>query len=93
MFSEFHDFNRSLCLNARAAVRKQRQVLEKLKKVTFSQDEIYHATEFSEIVIFKCPSVLRIAFLRQKSMFKRTSGCPETMANARETEEISFSSK
>ena len=63
VFSEFHGFNIILCSNARADARKQRQVLEKPKKATFYQNEIYHATKFSEIVIFKCPSVLRIVLL------------------------------
>ena len=61
VFSELHDFNRSLCFSARAVVRKQRQVLEKLEKVRFSQNESYHANEFSELVIFKCSNVLLIA--------------------------------
>ena len=52
-----------LVFNARAVARKQRPVLEKLEKVTFSQNEIYHTTAFSKIAIFKCPSVLRIVLL------------------------------
>ena len=60
VFSEFHGFSRSLCSNARSVALKQRQVLEKLKKITFSQNEIYPATEFSQLVLFRCPSVLRI---------------------------------
>ena len=40
-----------------------------LKKVAFPQNEIYHATDFSEIVIFKCPSVLRSVLVWQKSLF------------------------
>ena len=67
--SEFHELNRIICLNARAVARRQRQVLEKPKKATFYQNEIYHATKFSEIVIFKCPSVLRIVLLWQESVF------------------------
>ena len=63
VFSEFHGFNRILCSNARADARKQRQVLEKPKKATFYQNEIYHANKFSEIVIFKCSSILRIVSL------------------------------
>ena len=61
--SECNELNRIICLNARAVARRQRQVLEKPKKATFYQNEIYHATKFSEIVIFKCPSVLRIVLL------------------------------
>jgi len=69
VFSVFHEFSRSPYLKSRKVTQKQRQVLEKLKKVTFSQNKIYHATTFSDIVIFKCPSVLRIVLLKQKSMF------------------------
>ena len=69
VFSEFHGFNRILCSNARAVAQKQRQVLEKLNKVTFSQNEIYHATKFSELVLFRCPSIFCIVLLWQKSMF------------------------
>ena len=64
VFSELHDFNRSLGFNARAVARKQRQVLQKLKKSIYfftSQTEICHATEFSEVAIFKFSSVLGIA--------------------------------
>ena len=68
-FSKFYGLNRIICLNARAVARRQRQVLEKPKKATFYQNEIYHATKFSEIVIFKCPSVLRIVLLWQESVF------------------------
>ena len=39
------------------------------QEATFYQNEIYHATKFSEIVIFKCPSVLRIVLLWQESVF------------------------
>ena len=35
MFSEAHDFIRRLCFNTRAAVRKEQEVLEKLKKISF----------------------------------------------------------
>ena len=36
--------------------------LRNSSKSGFSHNEIYHATEFSEFVIFKCSSVLRIAY-------------------------------
>ena len=39
------------------------------QEATFYQNEIYHITKFSEIVIFKCPSVLRIVLLWQESVF------------------------
>ena len=39
------------------------------QEATFYQNEIYHVTKFSEIVIFKCPSVLRIVLLWQESVF------------------------
>ena len=35
MFSELHDFNRNLNLNARSVAWKQRQVFQKFKKVSF----------------------------------------------------------
>ena len=60
VFSELHDFNISLFFNTRVVARKQRQVLEKHEKIIFSQNESYHANEFSEVVIFKCSSVLLI---------------------------------
>ena len=68
MFSELHDFNRSIGFNARAVARKQRQVLQKLKKFVhlfiylFSfQNEFQHATKVSEVGSFSSTSVLRIA--------------------------------
>ena len=45
VFCELHDFNGSLCFNARAVARKQRQVLEKLAKNSFSQNEISRAND------------------------------------------------
>ena len=59
----------------------------------YFQNEFQHANEFSEVVIFKCSSVLLIVWFRQKSMFSHTSGCPETTANARKAEESQFSTK
>ena len=61
VFFLLHAFDRSLCLNIRAVAQKQRQMLVKLKKVSFSQNEIYHANEFSEVLLFKCFSVLQNA--------------------------------
>ena len=52
-----------------------------LKRSSFSQNEIYHASEVGEVVIFKCASV-------QKSMFKHTSGWPETTANALDSQKL-----
>ena len=34
------------------------QILYILKRSSFSQNDIYHASEVSEVVIFKCASVL-----------------------------------
>ena len=67
MFSEFHGLNRILCSNARAVAQKQRQVLEKLNKVTFSQNEIYPATEFSGVV-FSGVLVFSVLYYRDKSL-------------------------
>ena len=60
VFSELHSFNISLFFNTRVVARKQRQVLEKLENFSFSQNGSYHANEFSEVVVFKCSSVLLI---------------------------------
>ena len=60
MFSELHDFNIRLFYNTRVVARKQRQVIDKLEKFSFSQNASHHANEFSEVVIFKCSCVLLI---------------------------------
>ena len=53
VFSECHHFIKIQYSNERAAVLKQRQVLDKIKKSFFSQNEIYHATDFSDLVSFQ----------------------------------------
>ena len=68
VFSESHDSNRSLCFNTWAAAQKQLQMFQKQGKVSFSQNEIYHTSGCSEVVVFKVFSVLRITWFLQKSM-------------------------
>ena len=46
MFSEAHDFIRRLCFNTRAAVRKEQEVLEELKKISFSQNKFIMLSSF-----------------------------------------------
>ena len=68
VFSETHDYNRSPCLNVRSVAQIQRQIPEKLKNVSFSSNEMYHATEFSEVVIFKCSFSVLHDFIRSSSV-------------------------
>ena len=65
MFSETHAFSRSPCLNVQAVAHKQGQMPEKLKKVSFPQNEIYHTTLLSEVATFKFLSVLPVAFFNR----------------------------
>ena len=53
VFSKTHDFNRSPCFNVQTFAQKQLQMLEELKKFSFSRNEIYHANEFSEVLLLK----------------------------------------
>jgi len=80
VFSELLDSCIIPCLSILRVCQRQLQMLYRLKRSRFSQNEIYHASEVVEVIVFKCASV-------QKSMFKHTSGCPETTANALATAE------
>ena len=53
VFFLLYDFDRSLCFHIRAVAQKQRQMFVKLKKVSFSENEFYHANEFSEVLPFQ----------------------------------------
>jgi hypothetical protein len=46
------------CLNILWVDQHQRHMLYRLKRSSFSQNDIYHASEVSEVAIFKCASVL-----------------------------------
>jgi hypothetical protein len=58
VFSELLDSCIIPCLNNLWSGQSQRQMLYGLKRSSFSQNEIYHASEVDEVVIFKCASVL-----------------------------------
>ena len=62
VFVLLHDFDRTICFNIRVVVHKQREILGKLKHFSVSQNKIYHTTEFSEVLLFRCFSVLQNAW-------------------------------
>ena len=58
VFSELLDSCILPCLNILWVGQSQRQLLYRLKRLSFSQNEIYHASEVDAVVIFKRASVL-----------------------------------
>ena len=77
--------------NTRVVAQKQWQILEKLEKSGFSQNEIYLANGFSEVVSFRVFQCSRKRMGLIKVYFYSSSGCPETTVNAFETKERQFS--
>ena len=60
VFSKTYDCTIISCFNVQAVAKKQRQMLEELKQIFFfSRNYIYHANDFSEVLLLKCFSVLR----------------------------------
>jgi len=58
VFSELLDSCIIPCLNSLWNGQSQRQMLYRLKRSSFSQNEIYHASGVGEVANFKCASVL-----------------------------------
>ena len=77
--------------NTRVVAQKQWQILEKTGEVRFSQNEIYHANGFSEVVSFRVFQCSRKRMSLIKVYFYSSSGCPETTLTAFETKERQFS--
>jgi len=61
VFSELLDSCIIQCSFTRAVAQKQRRMLLRLETSSFFQNEIYHASWFDELVIFKSASVLQIS--------------------------------
>ena len=60
VFSVLYYCDRSLCFNARAVAQKKMANARLAEEVSlfFSQNEIFHANEFSEVLLFKYSNVL-----------------------------------
>ena len=58
VFSELLDSCIIPCVSILWVDQSQRQMLYIMKRSSFSQNEIYHASEVDEVVIFKCACVL-----------------------------------
>ena len=61
VFSELLDSCIIPCLDILWVDQHQRQMLYRLKRLSFFRNGIYHTSEVGKVVIFKCASVLRIA--------------------------------